>query len=65
MKKYINRLAIFAGCAAVLSACDENSWNDKLDGFEDITTDNGTSTVEYKMTQVDYATLAGLSTAKA
>ncbi|MBD5214061.1 MAG: hypothetical protein HDS75_04470, partial [Bacteroidales bacterium] len=65
MNKYINRFAILAGCTLVLTACDENSWNDKLDGFDDINTDKATSTVEYTMTQVDYATIAGLSTANA
>ncbi len=65
MNKYINRFAILAGCTLALTACDDNSWNDKLDGFDTIDTDQSTSTVDYTMTQVDYATIAGLSTAKA
>lgn len=65
MNKYINRFAILAGCAMALTACDDNSWNDKLDGFEAIDTDKSTATVEYTMSQVDYASLAGLKTAKA
>ena len=65
MKKYINRLVILSGCAMALTACDDNSWNDKLDGFEVPDKNAATQTVEYTMTQVDYATIAGLSTAKA
>ena len=63
MKKYINRLVILSGCAMALVACDENSWNDKLDGFE-VPVQNDVQTIDYTMTSVDYATLAGLSTAK-
>ncbi|MBD5422337.1 MAG: hypothetical protein HDR49_04830 [Bacteroides sp.] len=65
MKQYINRIAILSGCALALAACDDNSWNDKLDGFEDMDPYKGSSSVEYTMTQVDYASLAGLSSAKA
>lgn len=65
MKKYINRLVVISGCVMAFAACDDNSWNDKLDGFEGLETDKSTSTVEYTMTQVDYASLAGLKTAKA
>ena len=64
MKKYINRLAILSGCAVALVACDENSWNDDLDGFE-VPVQTETQTIDYTMTSVDYNTLAGLSTAKA
>ncbi len=64
MKKYINRLAILSGCVMAITACDDNSWNDKLDGFEEsVPTD--VQTINYTMTQVDYATLASLSSAKA
>ena len=35
MKQYMNRLMVVAGCTLVLAACDDNSWNDKLDGFEE------------------------------
>ncbi|MCM1291984.1 MAG: hypothetical protein NC111_04075 [Bacteroides sp.] len=65
MKKYINRLVILSGCAMAFAACDDNSWNDKLDGFEVPDKNASTSTIEYTMTQVDYASLAALSTAKA
>lgn len=63
MKKYINRLVVLSGCALALVACDDNSWNDKLDGFE-VPVQNNTQSIDYTMTSVDYATLAGLSTAK-
>lgn len=65
MKKYINRLVVLSGCAMAMTACDDNSWNDKLDGFEGLDTDKSTTTVDYTMNQVDYASLAGLKTAKA
>lgn len=64
MKKYINRLVVLSGCAMALVACDENSWNEDLNGF-DAPVKSETQNIDYTMTTVDYATLAGLSTAKA
>lgn len=63
MKRYINRFAILSGCILAMTACDDNSWNDKLNGFE-VPDKNTAETVDYTMTPVDYTTLAGLSTAK-
>lgn len=58
MKIYFNRLMIAAACALALSSCDENSWNDKLDGFEDTINDGSATddaqTVEYTLTADDY-----------
>lgn len=61
MKKYIIKSLIFAGGVLALTSCDENSWNDKLDGFEapEIT---DVQTIEYTMTAANYATLASNST---
>ena len=61
MKKYIIKSLIFAGGILALTSCDENSWNDKLDGFEtpEIT---DVQTIEYTMTAANYATLASNST---
>lgn len=63
MNRYFNRFLILAGCAAVLTACDENSWNDKLDGFEVPDKNAETKTISYTMTSVDYVQLAKLKTA--
>lgn len=69
MKQYISK-TLFVAAAAVLAltACDDNSWNkDYLDGFEDAMPDinKDVQTVEYTLTDDDYATLAGLSANKA
>lgn len=34
MKKTIYLPLLAAGMAAMLAGCDENAWNDKLDGFD-------------------------------
>ena len=56
---------VLAAAAIVLaaSACDENSWNDKLDGFDKIENESVTDvqTVEYTLTDADYKTIAGLA----
>ncbi len=56
---------VLAAAAIVLaaSACDENSWNDKLDGFDKIENEPVTDvqTVEYTLTDADYKTIAGLA----
>lgn len=56
----IKSLAILAA-AAVATGCSENSWNDKLDGFEVPPVYSETQTVDYTLTAADYNTLAGLS----
>lgn len=65
MNKHINRLLLLAGLGAALTACDENSWNDHLDGFETPDKNTQTETVEYTLTAADYKYLASLSSAKA
>lgn len=60
MKKYIKNSIIIASCALVFSACDDNAWNDKLDGFEE----NGytdVKTIEYTLTDADYSAIASNS----
>lgn len=64
MKQYINRFMLLAACSLAMTACDDNSWNDKLPGFEE-PDKNPSETAAFTMTQVDYAQLAKLSTAKA
>lgn len=66
MNKYFNRFLILAGCAAVLSACDENSWNDEyLNGFDPDKTITEVKTIDYTLTTDDYKTLSINSSAKA
>ena len=64
MKKYINRLAILSGCMIALAGCDDNSWNDKLDGFEEPSVTD-VQTIDYTLTANDYKLLADNSTNKA
>lgn len=66
-KTYIKAaLALALGCAA--TACDENAWNNHLDGFKENNTDNPpveeVKTVEYTLTDAEYATIAGLAANK-
>lgn len=69
MKKSIfSKALIAAGCIAVFTACDENAWNNHLDGFEEKNEANGpevVKSIEYTLTDADYATIAGLSANKA
>lgn len=61
--KIFNAMLFSAGLMA-LASCSENSWNDKLDGFEEPTLGD-VKTVAYTLTAADYKTLAGLSDNKA
>lgn len=63
--KYIK--AIFAGALVVsAAACDENSWNDDLKGFDDIVNAPvaDVRTVEYTLTDNNYEKIASNSTNK-
>lgn len=63
--KYIK--AIFAGALVVsAAACDENSWNDDLKGFDDIVNApvSDVRTVEYTLTDNNYEKIASNSTNK-
>lgn len=58
MKTNIFTHAILAaGCAAALSGCDDNAWNDKLDGFEEPTITDVKAT-EYTLTADNYKAIA-------
>ncbi len=61
MKQYIFKSLIIAAAVSSLASCDENSWNDKLDGFEEPAITDVQS-IEYTLTNSDYATLAANST---
>jgi len=67
MKQYIIKPMLAAAAVLALAACDDNSWNeDYLDGFTtpDINTED-VKTVEYTLTDADYAAIAANSTNKA
>lgn len=58
MKTIIKSTLFAAGAVALLASCDENAWNDHLDGFE--TPENGV-TVEaltYTLTPADYTKIS-------
>lgn len=57
-------LAIAAALPLLLTACDDNYWNEhELDGFEEpVITDQ--QSIQYTLTDVDYKTLADNSTNK-
>ena len=64
MKKYIVKPMLAAAAVLALAACDDNSWNeDYLDGFTtpDINTED-VKTVEYTLTDADYAAIAANKT---
>lgn len=65
MKRYLNRFLVLSSCAMVMASCEENSWNDELDGFDGIDKDTATQTIDFTMSATDYTQLAKLSTAKA
>lgn len=58
MKTKFKSSIIAFGAIAIFSACDENSWNDKLDGFEEPKPGSKTETVEYTLTDADYTKIA-------
>lgn len=57
MKLYINRFLIAAAASTMLAACSENSWNDKLDGFDSSNTAKSEA-IAYTLTPADYTYLA-------
>lgn len=59
MKTIIKNTFLAIGAVAMLTGCNENSWNDNLDGFEVPGIDTKGSTVEYTMTDADYTKIAG------
>lgn len=52
-----------AAVSATLNGCDDNAWNDKLDGFKDKENEPLTEvqTIEYTMTDADYASVSSNS----
>ena len=64
-KKYI-RAAVAVAVALGAAACDENAWNDHLNGFDKIEDQPvaDVQTVEYTLASADYSTIAGLEANK-
>ncbi len=56
-----------AAVSATLNGCDDNAWNDKLDGFKDKENEPLTEvqTIEYTMTDADYASVSSNKTNQA
>ena len=61
--KYTNGLLCIA-MAMAATACDEDSWNDKLDGFEVPPTYSATEVISYTLTDANYSAIANNSTNK-
>lgn len=58
MESTIKYMLLAFGAAAALSSCDENSWNDKLDGFEEPEVGVKVETVSYTLTSADYTRIS-------
>lgn len=59
-------LPLVALCGlAALTGCDENAWNDHLDGFDATFNPTQVKSVEYTLTDADYAAIASNATNKA
>ena len=61
--KYTNGILCIA-MAMAATACDEDSWNDKLDGFEVPPTYSATEVISYTLTDANYSAIASNSTNK-
>lgn len=57
MKKTI---ILISGVALALASCDDNSWNDKLDGFDGNASATDVQNIDYTLTKADYSTIASL-----
>ncbi len=58
MKKTIYLPLLAIGAMAALTGCDENAWNDHLDGFDSTFAPTEVKTIEYTLTDADYAAIA-------
>ncbi|MDE6282958.1 MAG: hypothetical protein K2L97_03090 [Muribaculaceae bacterium] len=58
MKKTIYLPLLAIGAMAALTGCDENSWNDKLDGFDASFNPTEVKSIELTLTDADYAAIA-------
>lgn len=66
MKTNILKTFLAGACLVALASCDDNSWNDEyLNGFDGEAPITDVQTIEYTLTDNDYANIAGNSTNKA
>lgn len=54
MKSNIKHTLLVGSLALVLGSCNENSWNDQLDGFEAGPQFSNVQTLDYELTDADY-----------
>lgn len=59
MKTIIKNSFLALGAVALLASCDENDWNDKLDGFEVPEPGTKVESLTYTLTPADYTKIAG------
>lgn len=64
MKNTVKNIFFALGATAVLASCSENSWNDKLEGFEGGSNYNSAIEGEYTMAGADYKAVASNATNK-
>lgn len=57
MIRNINKFLLVSGCVLLFAGCDDNSWNDKLPGFEE-QRPSDVQKIDYTLTANDYKTLA-------
>lgn len=60
MNTIIKHSFLALGAVALLAGCDENDWNDKLDGFEVPEPGTSVETLTYTLTGADYFKMSGL-----
>ena len=66
MKTKIFNALIAGACVVALASCDDNSWNNEhLNGFDDDPDITDVQSIEYTLTDADYASIASNSTNRA
>ena len=58
MKKNLINTLLLGGFILGVASCDVNDWNDRLDGFGGEPELTAKQSIEYTLTEADYATLA-------
>lgn len=61
MNTIIKKSFLALGAIALLAGCDENDWNDKLDGFEVPEPGTSVETLNYTLTPADYTKISSSS----
>lgn len=58
MKTFVKSIIPLLGAAAIITACDENAWNDHLDGFTEPEKGVQVEALTYTLTPADYEKIA-------